>query len=130
MIQDTLAAVVDTLPIVVDSVKVAVDGLAGQVGTLVGAQVAAWVSLGLGLLVKVVVDLAKKASAKFAAAPDIVKSLGAVLFGQAAAWVTAKTGFVVSADIGALDATLTGIVLAAVAMGIHGLSKVIKSATE
>ena len=94
-----------------------------EITNTVGAEVSALVSLVLGAVIKVVVDLSKKASAHLNNAPAAVKALVVVLFGQAAAFLSAKTGVFINPDIAALDTTLVGILLTGVSMGVHGFTK-------
>ena len=101
----------DTLPVVT------------EIATTVGGEVAAWVTLLLGVVIKLLVDIGKKASAKFQSAPDMVKALVALVFGQLAALVGAKTGITINPDLAVLDTTLVGVTLAAVSMGVHSLVK-------
>jgi hypothetical protein len=103
-----------------------VDTLITAVGTEVGMQLSSLLTLVVGLIVKVCVDLGKKASEKFAAAPGMVKTLAVIFFGQVVIWVNAATGIVLTGDLTSLDTTLSGIVLAAVSMGLHAVSKLFK----
>lgn len=122
--------IVDTLPVLVDTLPTVVDSVATEIATTVGTEVSALVSLVLGMLIKILVDLGKKASAQFAKAPDIVKALVALAFGQLAAFVSIKTGIPVSSDVAMLDVTLAGAVLSAIAMGVHSLVKAIRQPKE
>jgi hypothetical protein len=126
MLQDTVTVV----PTVVDSVKVAADSLSAVVGSQVGSQVGSLFALALGVVVKFVVDLAKKGSATLAAAPGPVQALVAVAFAQLATWVSAKTGLVVNPDVTALETTLAGLTVAASAMGVNALGKTLTKATK
>lgn len=108
----------DTLPVVTEIV------------TTVSGEVAAWVTLLLGVVIKLLVDLGKKLSAKFQSAPDVVKALVAVVFGQVAAVVSAKTGIFINPDLAVLDTTLVGATLSAVAMGLHSLVKSLGKSTK
>lgn len=99
------------------------DSLATVVGSDAGTYVSSLVSLGVGILLKYVVDLGKRLSAAFNGAPSPVKTLVAVLFGQGAAWVGKATGLVIQGDPGTLDVTLSGLVLAGIAMGWHSAVK-------
>lgn len=108
----------DTLPVVT------------EIATTVGGEVAVWVSLVLGVVIKVVMDLGKKASAQLDAAPAPVKALVVAAFGQLAAFISAKTGVFVSPDVAVLDTTLVGLTLAAISMGVHGLVKSLGKSTK
>lgn len=101
----------DTLPVV------------AEIATTVGGEVATWVTLVLGVVIKVLMDFGKKASVHLDAAPAPVKALIVAVFGQLAAFISAKTGIFVSPDVAVLDTTLVGVTLSAVAMGVHGLVK-------
>ena len=117
--------IVDTLPILIDTLPVVADSVAKEIATTVGTQVSALVSLGLGMLIKILVDLGKKASTQFAKAPDMVKAFVALAFGQLAAFTSVKTGLPISSDIAVIDVTLAGAVISAIAMGIHSAIKAI-----
>lgn len=108
----------DTLPVVT------------EIATTVGGEVSALVTLVLGVVIKVVMDLGKKASAHLDAAPALVKVLVVTGFGQLAAFISAKTGVFINPDVAALDATLVGATLSAVAMGVHGLVKSLGESTK
>jgi hypothetical protein len=99
------------------------DSLAQVIGTEVGGQVTALVSLGLGLVLKFAVDLGKKLSTKFATAPDMVKAISVIVFAQLVTLVAAKTGIVLTGDLTTLDTTLAGLVVSTVAMGFHSALK-------
>jgi hypothetical protein len=124
MIQEVLGVAADTLVALNDTVTVltpVADSIAGDIATTVGQQLSALVLLGLGFVIKFTVDLGKKASGAFANAHDLVKALVAIVFGQFTIWLGTTTGILLSPDITLLDTTLSGAVLSAVAMGIHGL---------
>lgn len=108
----------DTLPVVT------------EIATTVGGEVAAWVTLLLGIVIKLLVDLGKKLSAKIQSAPDVVKALVAVVFGQLAAVIGTKTGILINPDLAVLDTTLVGATLSAIAMGVHGLVKSLGKSTK
>ena len=116
MIQDTLSAV-----------AAAVDSLAVVVGSGVSAQVTMWVTLLLSTVTTLAVSFAKRGLAMLDEAPAIVKTLTAVVFGQAATWVSAQTGLVINGDITALETTAAGLVVALGAMGIHAVGKVVQA---
>ena len=96
-----------------------------EIANTVGGEVSALVSLVLGAVIKVVMDLGKKASSKLGAAPAPVKALVVAVFGQIAAFISAKTGVLVSPDIAMIDTSLVGLTLAAVSMGVHALTKAV-----
>jgi phage-related minor tail protein len=124
---DTLPVLVDTLPVVVDTLPAVVDSLTQVITTTVSTEVATLISLGLAALIKVVVDLGKMLSTKFAGAPDIVKTFVAVFFGQVAAWASTVLNIPVSADPTNLGTTLVGVVLAVLAMGVHSAVKALRT---
>jgi hypothetical protein len=114
------------IQVVVDTVVSApTDSVAVEVGSQIGAYLGTLLVLGLGFVNKVVVDLAKKGLALLDTAPSVVKSLVALLFAFAATWVSSQTGFNVSPEVGALPTTLSAVLVWAVSMGWHSLSKVI-----
>lgn len=115
----------DTLPVVVDTLQQVADSIAQVVGTDVGTQVTAVVSLGIGLVLKFAVDLGKKLSAAFATAPDPVKAFAVVAFGQLVTFIAAKTGIVLTGDLTTLQTTLSGLVISLASMGFHSLSRVL-----
>jgi hypothetical protein len=96
-----------------------------EIANTVGGEVSSLVALVLGVVIKIVVDLGKKASVQLDTAPASVKALVVAAFGQLAAFISAKTGVFVSPDIAVLDASLVGLTLAAVSMGVHGLTKTV-----
>lgn len=102
---------VDTLPVVT------------EIATTVGGEVATWVTLALGVVIKVLMDLGKKVSVQLDSAPAPVKALVVAAFGQLAAFISAKTGVFINPDVAVLDATLVGVTLSVVAMGVHSLVK-------
>lgn len=122
--------IVDTLPVLVDTLPVVADSVANQIATTIGTEISAIVSLGLGMLIKILVDLGKKGSAEFAKAPDMVKAFVALAFGQLAAFLSVKTGIPISSDIALLDVTLAGAVVSAIAMGLHSALKAIRQPKE
>jgi hypothetical protein len=103
---------------------------AAEIATAVGGEVSALVSLVLGLGIKLLVDLGKKVSATFSAAPGPVKALVATAFGQAAAIISAKTGVFIDPNIEVFDVTFIGLALSAISMGIHSLTKTIVSSAK
>jgi len=121
MIQDTLVVATSA----VDTIQVAADSLATTVGTQVGTQVTTLVALGLSVVTKFAVDLAKKASTQVAALPGPVKALVAVAFAQAATWVSVKTGLLINPDISALETTVAGLTVALSAMGVNAVTKTV-----
>lgn len=121
MLQDTLVVAASA----VDTIQVAADSLAATVGSQVGSQVTALVALGLSVITKFVVDLAKKASTKIATLPAPAKAFVALAFAQVATWVSVKTGVVVNPDISALETTVAGLTVALSAMGVHAVGKVV-----
>ena len=120
---DTLPMLVDTVPVVVDTLPTVAKDLSDAVGQLVGAQVGALFSIVMGFALKFVTDWSKKASNTFAASPDYVKAIAVLVFGQLSVWVTKLTGVAIDPNIANLEATMVGLVVAGVAMGIHGLLK-------
>jgi hypothetical protein len=108
MIQDTLAAV----PAVVDSVS-------QQLGAQIGAQLSGVLALGLGAVVKVVMDATKKVSTRVDSAPGGAKALIAIAFSQVAVWASSLTGLAINPDLNALDTTVAGLVVSGVAMGVN-----------
>jgi hypothetical protein len=96
-----------------------------EIANTVGGEVSALVSLVLGAVIKIVMDLGKKASVQLDTAPAPVKALIVTAFGQLAAFISVKTGVFVSPDIAVIDASLVGLTLAAVSMGVHGLTKAV-----
>jgi hypothetical protein len=123
--------IVDTLPVLMDTLPVVADSVATEIATKIGTEVSALVSLGLGMLIKVLVDLGKKASVEFEKAPDMVKAFVALAFGQLAAFISVKTGIPISSDVAILDVTLAGAVVSAIAMGIHsGIKAIRQTKTE
>ena len=124
---DTVTQVVaspDTVIQAVDTLKQTADSLAQAVGAQAGAQVTALVSLVLSIVLKFVIDLGKKLSVAFATAPDSVKAFAVVAFGQVVTLVSTKTGLVLQVDLSTLETTLSGLVIAGTAMGVHALSKI------
>jgi len=127
MLQDTLQVVADSLPVAVDTVKVvAQDSLVANAAQAIGNQVNAGIALVLGVLVKFVVDLAKKALASLDGAPALVKTAVASAFSLGATWLSGVVGFPINGDLGALETTLATLVVAGVSMGVHSVSKVLK----
>lgn len=106
------------------------DTLALQVGTLVATQTTAWVTLGLSVVTTTVVGLAKRSLTAFAAAPDLVKSIVAILFAQIATWGSTMTGVGINPDITTLETTVVGLVVAFGSMGVHALTKVLRNSRD
>lgn len=120
---DTLAVVVDTAVVAVDTTKAVVDSITQGGAVQVTAQLTGIAAIGLGFVVKLVMDLAKRLLDKFNAAPSRVKAVVALVFGQLATWVSVWTGLAINPDIQALDATIAGLVVSGLAMGINALLK-------
>ena len=113
----------DTFVVAVDTVTAVVDSVATVGAGQVTAQLNGLVAIGLGFVVKFVMDLTKKLLDKVNTAPAPIKALVAVVFGQVATWVSAWTGLAINPDIQLLDATIAGLVVSGLAMGIHSLLK-------
>jgi hypothetical protein len=101
-----------------------------EIANTVGAEVSSLVALVLGVVMKVVVDVAKKASTHFEAAAPATKLMVVVAFGQLTAFIGAKTGIFIDPNIATLDTSLVGATLTAVSMGVHGLTKTVKKTVE
>lgn len=132
-VADTVVQVVtapDTVVQAVDTLAQVKDSLAQVVGSQVGAQVTALVSLVLSVILKFAIDLGKKLSGSFANAPDSIKAFAVVAFGQVVTFVSSKTGIVLQGDLTTLETTLSGLVIAITAMGVHALSKVFFPKTQ
>lgn len=107
--------ILDTLVVV----SAAVDSLSQQISSQVGTQVTSLVLLALGTVVKIVMDFSKSLSVKLGEAPSGVKALVAVLFSQLAVWGSTASGIAINTDINALDVTVVGFVISAIAMGVN-----------
>ena len=132
VVADTVAQLAtspDTVVTAVDSVKQVADSIAQTIGAGAGTQVTALASLVLSIVLKFAVDLGKKWSVSFDNAPASVKALAVVGFGQLVTFLSAKTGVVLQGDLSTLETTLSGLVVAGTAMGVHGLTKALSKKT-
>lgn len=128
MLQDTVQAVVDSLPVVVDTVKaVAQDSAATSAVQQLSTQVNAGVALGLGFVVKLVVDALRKVIAKIDQSPALVKTAIATGTAFGATWLSGVVGFPVSTDPSSLESTVSALLVAGVSMGVHGVVKSVGS---
>jgi hypothetical protein len=106
-----------------ETVPVVVDSLGNAIGAQTGAQVGALVTVALGFVTKLLVDLAKKGLTALAAAPDAVKSIVAILFAEGVVWVNHTLGLALSTDISALETTVVGLVVGLASMGWHAVAR-------
>ena len=100
---------------------IAVDSLAKATAVAVDPQIQALVTMGLGLLLKVVMDLGKLGSKHFAALPGFTKAVVALFLGPVFMLIAAKTG--IKIDLNNLDITAVGLTVSGVAMGLNALLK-------
>lgn len=124
MLQDTVQAVVDSLPVVVDTVKAVVqDSTTVSAAQELGTKVNAGVALGLGFVVKLVVDVLKKVITKVDQSPALVKTAITTATALGATWLSGVVGFPVSTDPSMLESTVSALLVAGVSMGVHGVVK-------
>lgn len=114
MLQDTLV------------VAQSIDSLATAVGSQVGTQASIFIAVVLSVITKFAVDVAKHVSVKIATLPGPAKALVALVFAQAATWVSVKTGLLINPDVSALETTVAGLTVALSAMGVHAVTNTIK----
>ena len=120
MLQDTLVVVTPAI----DTLRTAADSLATTVGTQLGTQASMFIALALSVITKFAVDVAKKGSVKIGTLPGPAKALVALVFAQAATWISVKTGLLINPDVSALETTVAGLTVALSAMGVNAVTKV------
>jgi hypothetical protein len=91
--------------------------------------IATTILLSLGVILKIVMDGAKKLSTRIETSPDHVKACIVLLFGQLTTWIGVKTGVWIDPDPTVLQTTVEGLLIALTAMGVHRVSKLRPTST-
>ena len=101
------------------------DSIAVVVGGVVSGWATTFLVSVLGVVNKFVTDAAKAVLGKFSVLPDWSKALIALGFAQVVTFLNAKFGVGASTDVTALVTSAQGVLVWAISMGWHALSKVL-----